>query len=561
MATFWADRCAEVRNSPRKLRDAWRRGVLWFLLDEHQYRVYVRIRQQIAKPRGTFTLKWARRTGKTFVLVVIVLEELLRHRGHRYNFAAATKESLKQFIWPTIHAALATCPGEMRPRVKDQESAGRVMVCHATSHGLGHRCKEDPQHSWAVLAGLNDARAIERLRGPFSHGNVHEEIGAWPESPSPSYVRVSVLNPQLLTTGGWTLNSGTPPKSTAHESAAFFQQAELKPESYDYATLYDNPRLTPEQIEAYLQADADELGMTREEYKASTHYRREWLALVETDPTIAVLPPCTPERMFGPGLKPKPWRDDADPREWHWNEPGTGPVVRVMPDVPLFRDRYESMDLGFFPHFTHVLFAYWDYARQVLVIEDELQMRQLNDTRLAHLIGGAWKRDDGGRRIHRVALEGEDAAKVGPYGMEHRLWGEQPPFMRVADNNYPMTLAELSMVHGFVFTATAKDELEAAIVHVCRWIREGKLAVHPRCRHLIAQMQAATWNKARTEFAQSAEFGHFDAVAALVYLVRNVIPHMGRVPHGWGHTQDTHVGVAAQPETPERRALRKAFGG
>lgn len=494
-------RCRVIRDNPSLRRKAWLAGALWWLLDLNQYTTYLKIRAAISQPYGKFTLKWARRTGKTHLLILVVVEECIRHDGHRYNIAAATKESLAEFVWPAVHFILETCPDDLKPNVR--EAKGRVEWR-----------KKSGRISYAVLAGCNDARSVERLRGPRSNGNVLEELGAMPDHPGLGYIQTSVLNPQLLTTDGWTLRAGTPPPSTGHEAAAIFQQAEADPEHYSYATLYDNPRLSPQQVAAYLLSDASDLGMSVEEYKASPDYRREWLALVETDPTLAVLPACTPERMSGSDGRPA--------------------VVREMPDVPLHRDRYVSMDLGFHPHFTHLLFGYWDYARQVLVIEDELARQRLNDTELAAIVRSK----------------------------ERERWGEYAePFLRVADNNYPMTLAELAAVHGLSFLATAKDEKEAAVLEVNRWIREGKIAVHPRCALLIAQMQAAVWNTKRTEFAQSKAMGHFDAVDALIYLVRNVIPHVSRVPPGWGLDRDMMHWREQRTTTPEERNLSRAFGG
>lgn len=531
----FARECHRIRSSRKRMAACWAAGQLWWLLDWNQYRAYVRIRAQMAKPFGRFTLKWARRTGKTFLLELIVIEECIRHTGHRYNVAAATDIALVEFVWPAVLAILSTCPPELRSRIR-QVGNGHLWFCKKAHRG---RCDPDQNHSWVVLAGCNNARDVERLRGPFSHGNVMEEIGAMPDAPGLRYIQTSILKPQTITTGGWTIRAGTPPKSVGHEAAAAFQQAEAEPETYSYATLYDNPRLTPEVVQQYLESDARDLGMSVEEYKRSPDYRREWLAIVETDPTLAVLPPCTPERMWGPSMKPPAqWREGADPRPWMWRGDGPPPLVRVLEDTPMFRDRYESMDLGFFPHFTHILFGYWHYERRVLVIEDELQMRRLNDTRLAHLIGGRVDKASG----VRVPLEGEDRALAGPWGMERKVWGPNAvPYMRVADNNAPLTLSELAIEHGLIFVPTRKDELEAQIVHVCRWAREGKLAIHPRVVHLIAQMQAAVWNKARTEFAESKEFGHFDAVAALIYLVRNVIPNQDRVPEGYGLREDSWV--------------------
>lgn len=547
----FAQAASVVRASRSAVRDAWAQGQLWWLLDHHQFGVYQRIREGLGVTQFfRYVLKWARRTGKTWLLMLLAIEESIRHRGHRYNIAASTKESLAEFVWPTVYAILDTCPLAQRKRIDVQETHGRLVF---------HAHRKETEQTRCVLAGCNDSRSVERLRGPYANGNIYEEIGAMPDAPGLNYVEGSVLGPQTLTTGGWTLMAGTPPKSTDHEAAEVFRRAEADGRYWSYATLYDNPRLSEEQRDAYLAKDAERQGMTVEEYLQSPDYRREWRALVETDPSSAVFPACTPQRMWGPtGKPPAVWREGVDPSPWIWRGDGFPPVVRIMPDVPMFRDRYVSMDLGFHPHFTFILFGYWDYGRKVLVIEDELMEQRLNDTRLARLIGGGRRLPDGTVE----PLEPELAAKVGPDGMERKLWGEHPPFLRVCDNNYPMTISELAVVHGLVFAPTAKDEKEAAVLHANRWFREGKIAVHPRCKHTISQMPGATWNKHRTEFAEQPGGGHYDGADAMVYMVRNVIPNQDRVPEGWGRTQDSwrNPYKPAEPSQDEL-ALLRAFGG
>jgi hypothetical protein len=49
-----------------------------------------------------------------------------------------------------------------------------------------------------------------------------------------------------------------------------------------------------------------------------------------------------------------------------------------------------------------------------------------------------------------------------------------------------------------------------------------KLRIHPRCQHLIKELELATWDpkkEGELDYAQDPD-GHFDAEAALRYLVR-----------------------------------------
>lgn len=463
-------------------RWAWKHGVLWHKLDANQLRTYWRIRRAMGKPFARFTLNWARRTGKTFLLLLIAVEECIRHPGHRYNVAAATKESLKGFIWPALEQIFTDCPEEFRPLMREQRG---TVEFRKTSK------------STIVLAGCNDARSVERLRGPRSNGNIIEEMGAIPDKPGLRYLLTSILNPQTMTTGGWTLQATTPPKSAGHASAHIVLMAEANG-TYSHCTLYDNPRLTPETIRAYLESDASALGMTVEEYKASADFRREWLAIIETDPTFAVLPRFTPERR-------------------------AKVVCDEQTGSPVFWDGYDSMDIGFSPDWTGLLYARWDFTRQKLRIVGERLMRRMGTPELAE------------------AVKADEA----------NVFGKRKPFLRVSDNNNPILLKDLATQFDLLWVETAKDNLRAAVADVNRWIADGTIEIDPACKQLIAQMTAATWNAKGKEFERSEEFGHFDLVASLIYLVRNVIPNINRVPPHYGLSEDTHF--IREPDSEKKK--------
>lgn len=489
-----------IRDSPKRRRRGWRRGQLWWLLDLNQYRAYCRIRAALGKPYARFVLNWARRTGKTFVLLVIALEECIRNpRGRRYNIAAATKESLNEFIWPSVNAILETCPEELRPVV--QEAKGRITFV------VQNKGKKRGA-SYLVLAGCNDSRAVERLRGPFSHGNIVEEGQAIPDTPGLRYVLVSILNPQLKSTGGWTLIASTPPPSPGHEIAAIMLHAEAAGH-YDYAHTFDCPRYTEEQHLAYMESDALLLGLSISEYIETADFRREWLALIEIDPTYAVLPTFTPEKQAIIVKKP----EELDGSDY-------------------FVDAYDAMDIGFSPDWTGLLYAHWSFARQKLRIVGERLMRRMGTPELAEAV---------------------KADEVKYHGVPKRqVW------KRVADNTNPILLKDLSLQFDLMFSETKKDDLRAAVADVCRWIANGTIEIDAvACKQLVVQMKAATWNKKGTEFTRSITLGHFDLVAALIYLVRNVIPHINRVPPHYGLDPQTHF--LRKQRDPEAEVLEDLF--
>ncbi len=502
-----------TRGLKALLRHCWATRTLWWKLDSNQWRLHQKLKHNRRKRK---LLNCSRRIGKTRMLAQDADDFAWRTPKARVVFAAPTLKDLEDIVLEAFDEHFADCPPDLQPHWNVSKSRF-----------------EYPNGARIKLVGCDDRRKANRARGRAIHRVYVEEAGS---NPVLRYLLHSVLAQALLSTGGEMWVASSPPDSEGHEFAEMVKAADAQG-TLAHCDIWACPRYTRAEVEEFIREEADALGMSIAEYKDTAEYKREFLGQLITDPRLAVLPECTPERMAGTD--------------------GKGPaVVRVLPDVPMFRDRYEAMDLGFHPHKVGLLFGYWDFERQLLVIEDELLEGRLNDTRLAHLLGG--QRDKDGQR---VSLDPPDE-RVGEWGMERKLWGEAKPYVRCADNTYPMTLAELAVHHGLDFYPWPKDEREAAIVNVRRWMRQGKIAINPRCKGLQAQCKAAVWNRHRTDFAEQPNGGHYDLLAALVGMVRNVIPNQNRVPEGYGDTWETWSSrLGSTAESSDAVALKKAFGG
>jgi hypothetical protein len=63
-----------------------------------------------------------------------------------------------------------------------------------------------------------------------------------------------------------------------------------------------------------------------------------------------------------------------------------------------------------------------------------------------------------------------------------------------------------------------------------------QIVINPRCYNLIRQVQNATWNHKATDFAKGGKMeGHYDLVAALKYMCRNVSKTHNPFPSNWRH--------------------------
>jgi hypothetical protein len=223
-----------------------------------------------------------------------------------------------------------------------------------------------------------------------------------------------------------------------------------------------------------------------EEYKkeclSETDWEREYLCKFVTDSTLAIIPEA---KNLVPVSVPKPE---------HYN----------------VYHKYCGMDLGV-RDFNVTIFAYYDFKRAKLVIERE------------HIINGP--------EMTTPKLHAEISQ------IEKELWDGAEPYKRVADNNNPLLLLDLGSIHNMFFHSTTKDSLHAMVNNLRVWIAGGRIEIDPSCEFLIDSLKFGIWNERRSEFGRSKSLGHYDGIAALMYLVRNVDEHTNPVPFKLGPNQ------------------------
>lgn len=209
----------------------------------------------------------------------------------------------------------------------------------------------------------------------------------------------------------------------------------------------------------------------------STTWIREYLARIVVDETRAVIPEF--QRL----------QKDL--------------VVEL--DAPEWMDRYVFADVGF-NDLTVVGFWEWHFIQSKFYQRDEL------------------------------VFENKGTADIAPAVLEkeRELWGDADVYQRRADAP-PMTRADLAHYHGQSWADVDNRDPESLVNKLRLACVRKQLAWHPRCRVTIAHMGAAIWNKSRSSFERSGEFGHFDGVAQCMYAnhhhnrQRNPYPNM---PHG-----------------------------
>lgn len=296
------------------------------------------------------------------------------------------------------------------------------------------------------LAGTDNGN-VESIRGGKAHLCILDEAAFMDDL---EYAINSVLLPTTTTTGGKIVMASTPPKSPDHPFTGFMQRAESNG-ALIKRTIYDNPRMTEDRIKA-LAATAGGFD--------SVDFRREYLVENIISEDDAVVPEFTKE------LEAK--------------------IVKEVTRPPL-ADTYVSMDIGG-ADLTVVIFGFYDFMTSKVVIEDELV-------------------------FNRKVLSDEIAEAIKQ--KEQQLWADstgyvKPPYLRIADNNNIILVNDLGIKHGLYFFPTLKDNKIAELNNMRILLKQERILINPRCKTLISHLKSAVWNKARTQYARSADKGHYD---------------------------------------------------
>lgn len=443
------------------LRQAWEEGVLDWKLRPHQSPLYHFIAD--AEENTTKVLlkkmaKCARRFGKTFTVLTHINELARRYPGIRMRYAAPTEKSLKSYVKPNMRIILNDCPVDLKPKFLPHES----MYLWDNGSEL-----------W--LAGTDKEHA-EKLRGPGTDFGVVDEAGSMSNL---KYVVNDILLPSTMDNDGRLIIISTPPKTPGHDFTLMCAESEAEGGLF-VQTVWQNTYLTerPDKLQEYIDASG---GLE------SSTWKREYECKDVVDEAIAVIGEASNEELMAEMVKEHP--------------------------RPLFFNSMTTMDPGFSPSHTGIVFGYVDFQQGLLVIEDELDMLRMRTDIMAERIRAK-----------------ESELNYNPKG-KHQRWSDIDPRL----------LQDLDSLHHMAFAATTKDYLPAMVNHARVLLSQKRVRIHPRCKSLIAQLKAVTWNESKSGFDFSTQFGHYDLVSAFIYATRNADWHGNPFPtipdgvHFWSH--------------------------
>lgn len=484
-------------------RSRWLRGRLGYKFHEGQKDLEALF---FSKPKGQiFVSECGRQFGKTFFWVVICLQMAFRKPNARIKFGTAFLTDLVEFIIPAFDAALIDCPEDLRPVYK---VSGSKYVCRhngAEIKLVGLDMKPNSMRGNAIdLIIIDEGGFTDRL------GYLYRSV----------IIPATTHRPECRV----VLSSSTPAEED-HEFFAFVEKAQFE-DAYVLKTIHDNPMV-------------DETNRKRLAYEVggeeSEEWQREYLCKRVRNRQLTIIPD---------------WEDKY--------------VQDFKTDIyHQFYQKYVAMDLGVRVDRTAVLLAYYDFKQAKLFIEDEYAIsgpEMTTDLLQAHLKRKEIETWCGIRDFEHLNDKIKiDIANVLAIEAQWDLHHKNVR-LRISDNNNPLLLQDLSIDHKLHFSPTDKERLEEMVNAVKIMVRSGGIIVHPRCKQVAGCLKFGRWDKKRIQFDRSPIYGHFDALAALVYLVRNLDRVTNPIPIDFQADQDNQVIFKFQRDSSSIRALKGAFG-
>lgn len=362
-----------------------------------------------------------------------------------------------------------------------------------------------PNGSKILLAGT-DGQNYDKLRGGKAHLCLVDEAGYCSDLKK---IITSILLPLTLNTRGRVILSSTTSTDPDHEFNNYMDSAEAKGDLIR-KTILDavedhkqsaEPRITEELVAEIIASYPKGI--------LDQQFRTEFLCEKVFNSTDAVLPEFSAEVQA------------ETITEW---------------PRPMFYDRYTAMDIGF-KDLTVVLFAYWDYDNAVLVIEDEYASNQITTSVLAKNI------KEKESQIWKNASTKEDAEI----------------YRRVSDNNL-IVINDLAIDYKLHFIATDKHDKLSWMSELKRMVECYQIKINPRCKTLISHMRSASWDKHKKDFKRHSDGHHYDAVAALLYLSRNIDKTHNPYPSGYKYTRlGRHTDVFINPYNDDANIINPEY--
>lgn len=355
------------------------------------------------------------------------------------------------------------------------------------------------------IAGCEDEEKADRLRGDGADVFVIDEAGSIRPL---KYVYRSIALWMAADRGGRIIMPSSPAKVAGHPFTEYSRLAENGEGGYAKRTIYDS-EWSPDLIEEL----AKECGG-----KDTSTWKREAEAEDEVDEERQIVPEFNLE------------------------------IHIKRSQVPPFAHCYVAIDPGT-AHLLAILWAFLDFDRDKLVVQRSWAKANAGTTEVADTL-----------RAGERELWHNDVEAAGE-GEPLLFWNGREmcanPFRRVSDTDARLIL-DLNKEHKIRVLPTRKDDADAARQAVRTAFLNDKIEVWPDSGPLADHLYHGRWNEKHTAWETHEDFGHYDCIAALIYLWRNLAPNLNpNPPYRPGGVKADDLFIHEEERRPDKDVVKK----
>jgi hypothetical protein len=456
----------------------------------------------------------ARRFGKTAKWIIGATQICLKNPGYIGTYATAFQKDIAEIIVPLCNLLLSDGPDSHRPKYQ------------GTKQG-SHEGLFFPNGSIIRLVGIDEHP--DALRGRFSDFFVISEA---------AYVKGleetvrSVILPQFQRRPhAFLALESSAPRQPGHDfMRVFVPDAKIRG-AFVERTIEANRAISDKDRAKYIRQSGGRGHPTCE---------REYFNIIKLDGEQAVVPEFDRARHV---------------------------VSRATLGPPPEHFRaYVGADPGSRDLFG-LVFGYWDFLNARLVIQRSWAARNAPTRRVA-AVTAAYEYLLWGKQPHRkmsdlpasaggwrdllagvpelVELSDRLHAAANSDDRQPTKWSTAPknatywdgqyfrpnPCYRTSDTDIRM-IQDISIEYGILFSPAAKDDAEAQRNALRDAIGAGRVVFLEDAGPVIDHVQNAEWNEKRTDYERHPVYGHYDCLAALIYMYRIVSRNANPMPPSW----------------------------
>lgn len=423
-----------------------RRGSFKHLYHSGQRKFFIDCLQRDNPPR--YALLWcARQYGKTFGISIYAIQHCLAKPKRMVRHIFPTYKLAKEVMFSKFNEILEVLPTDLKPQFR-RADAEWVF----------------PNGSVYKLGGA-DPQGADSNRGNYSTLIIGDEAAFFDPSTF-NYLMFSVLLPQTTHhPDAQIITVTTPPSNIAHPLVNDFLPLANREKAFMTSTIYENPLLSPKQIEDLCLASGG---------PNSNSWRREYMAEIVADDSQRVVPEY-----------------DTTKHYLEYEIPTHG-----ITGEPVFFWGCVTADYGVSTRdYCAVTACIYDYVNNKLVVVRENM----------HKGSGLAKLSDTIKEFERILQEEYRCEKVD-----------------IIIDIMAQAGLELRNVYGLPYRSPSKVKIVDMLAGFRSAVEHDRIIVTKGCKTTDLTLTTGLWKNTNLseQFDRSLELGHLDLLAALVYTFR-----------------------------------------